>query len=206
VVLVLPTLFVPALSSNESLYQLLVFGLSGPLLVLPGPIALTFALLRYRLYDIDILIRRTLIYGTLTALLAAIYFGAVVGAQAIGQALTGRRSLPAVVIVASTLLIAALFTPLRRRIQRTIDRRFYRRKYGAARTLNAFGATLRTETDLEQLTGHLVSVVQETMQPAHVSLWLRAPDKLAGVGSASVPRSIMPGAALYRSVSQEDAG
>ncbi len=141
------------------------------------PLGAGIAILRYRLYDIDIVIRRTLIYGSLTAILAAVYFGAVVAAQEIGQALTGVKSPPAVVIVATTLLIAALFNPLRHRIQATIDHRFYRRKYDAARTLAAFGTTLRTETDLDQLSEHLVTVIQETMQPAHVSLWLRQPER-----------------------------
>ncbi|HLZ25266.1 MAG TPA: hypothetical protein VKQ30_24360, partial [Ktedonobacterales bacterium] len=124
------------------------------------------------LWEMDRLINRTLVYGSLTAVLALVYFACVAGFQALAQALTGATSLPAFVIVASTLLIAALFNPLRRRIQRLIDRRFYRRKYDAAKTLAGFGATLRTETDLAHLTEHLVSVVTDTMQPAQVSLWL----------------------------------
>ncbi len=143
----------------------------GLLLVIP--ISIAIAVLRSQLWNIDIIIRRTLIYGSLTAILAAVYFALVIGAQAIVQALTGQRGQQPVFIVASTLLIAALFTPLRRRLQAFIDRRFYRRKYDAARTLSAFGATLRTETDLGELSEHLISVVQETMQPSHVSLWLR---------------------------------
>ncbi len=175
-VLALPTLFVPALGASDSLYQL-TFGLGKPVIQLFGPIALTFALLRYRLYDIDVLINRALVYGLLTGTLAAIYFGAVVAAQAVAQAITGVRSLPPIAVVASTLLIAALFTPLRRRIQAGIDRRFYRRKYDAARTLADFGATLRTETDLAALTGHLIIAVEETMRPARVSLWLRESER-----------------------------
>src|SRR5918997_456860 len=135
------------------------------------PIAVGFAVLKYRLYDIDIVINRTLVYGSLTVTLVALYFGGIVVLQRIFVTLTGQQSTLAV--VASTLLIAALFTPLRRRIQSFIDRRFYRRKYDARKTLEAFSATLRDETDLEALNNDLVGVVRETMQPAHVSLWLR---------------------------------
>ena len=135
------------------------------------PISIAVAVLRYRLYDIDILINRTLVYGALTAILAALYFGGIVVLQRIFVTLTGQQSTLAV--VASTLLIAALFTPLRRRIQSFIDRRFYRRKYDARKTLEAFSAQLRDETNLNALSEDLVGVVRETMQPAHVSLWLR---------------------------------
>jgi hypothetical protein len=137
------------------------------------PVSIGFAILRFRLWDIDLIINRALVYGSLTALLAAVYFACVLGAQAVIQALTGARTLPAYVIVASTLLIAALFTPLRLRIQGTIDQRFYRRKYDAVRTLAAFGASLRSEVELGGLSQHLIAVVEETMQPAQVSLWLR---------------------------------
>jgi hypothetical protein len=135
------------------------------------PIALGIAILRYRLYDIDILINRTLVYGTLTTLLVALYFGAIVLLQSVFVALTGEQSTLAV--VASTLLIAALFIPLRRRVQSFIDRRFYRKKYDARKTLEAFSAQLRNQTDPYALGDDLVGVVRETMQPAHVSLWLR---------------------------------
>jgi hypothetical protein len=136
------------------------------------PISVGIAIVRYRLYDIDVLINRTLVYGSLTATLVALYFGVIVVLQGIFVALTGQQSTLAV--VASTLLIAALFTPLRRRIQGFIDRRFYRSKYDAAKTLEAFSARLRNETDLDALSDDLVGVVRETMQPAHVSLWLHS--------------------------------
>jgi hypothetical protein len=134
------------------------------------PIAVGFAVLKYRLYDIDILINRALVYTPLTAMLIALYFAAIVLLQGAFVALTGEKSTLA--IVASTLAIAALFNPLRRGVQSFVDRRFYRSKYDAAKTLEAFSARLRDETDLEALGGELVGVVRETMQPAHVSLWL----------------------------------
>jgi hypothetical protein len=137
------------------------------------PIAMGVAILRYRLYDIDSLINRTLVYGSLTLLLAAVYFGGVTLTEAIFRTLTGQEEQPQLAIVVSTLVIAALFIPLRRRIQSFIDRHFYRRKYDAGKTLEAFSAKLREETDLDTLNNELVGVVRETMQPAHVSLWLR---------------------------------
>jgi hypothetical protein len=139
-------------------------------------VAVGVAILRYRLYDIDLLINRTLVYGSLTALLAATYFGGVTGAQAFFRTLTGQEEQPQIAVVASTLVIAALFNPLRRRIQAFVDRRFYRRKYDARKTLEDFSARLREETDLEALNNELVGIVRETMQPAHVSVWLRKPD------------------------------
>jgi len=141
------------------------------------PVAVGVAILRYRLYDIDRIINRTLVYGSLTVLLALLYFGGVTATQAILQALTGQEQLPQLAIVASTLVIAALFNPLRHRIQSFIDRRFYRRKYDARKTLEAFSAKLRDETDLAALNNDLVGVVRDTMQPAHVSMWLR-PDRV----------------------------
>jgi hypothetical protein len=135
------------------------------------PVCTYIAILRYNLYDIDVVINRTLVYGSLTAILVALYFGGIVVLQRVFVLLTGQQSTLAV--VASTLLIAALFTPLKRRIQGFIDRRFYRRKYDARKTLETFSAQLRNETDLEALSNDLVEVVRETMQPAHASLWLR---------------------------------
>ncbi len=183
----LPILF-PALSQPNSLY----FVVARPIYSIVWlwvPIWFGIALLRYHLWDVDVIIRRTLIYGSLTAILGAVYFGCVIGAQALAQALTGVASLPPVVIVASTLLIAALFTPLRRGIQAFIDRRFYRRKYDAAKTVAAFSATLRSEVDLNQLRDHLLAVVHETVQPEHASLWLN---------TAQTPRAPAPDAYLSR--------
>ena len=137
------------------------------------PIFTGVAIARYRLYDIDIVINRTLVYGALTAALVAVYFGGVATLQAIFRALTGQEQQPQLAIVVSTLAIAALFNPLRRRIQSFIDRRFYRSKYDARKTLESFSAKLRDETDLQALNNELVSVVRETMEPSHVSLWLR---------------------------------
>jgi hypothetical protein len=142
-------------------------------LVLAGlPVAVGIAVLRYRLYDIDVIINRTLVYGSLTVMLALIYFGGVATTQALFRALTGQEQQPQLAVVVSTLAIAVLFMPLRHRIQSFIDRRFYRRKYDARRTLEAFSAKLRNETDLDALSEDLVGVVRETMQPAHASLWL----------------------------------
>jgi hypothetical protein len=141
------------------------------------PISVTMAILRSHLWDIDIIIRRTLVYGTLTVILALLYFGLVVGLESLVRLLTGYGEESPVIIVASTLVIAALFQPVRRRIQAIIDRRFYRRKYDATKTVEAFGATLRNELDLSQLHEQLIMVVQDTMQPSHVSLWLRESDQ-----------------------------
>ena len=146
-------------------------GFFGSLLLIP--LSIGVAIVYDRLWDIDIVIRRTLVYGILTASLALVYFGSVAIAQAVFHALTDQEDLPQLTIVVSTLVIAALFSPLRRRIKSFIDRRFYRRKYDARKTLEAFSATLNRETDLDALSDDLVTVVKGTMQPTHVSLWLR---------------------------------
>src|SRR5215217_1049514 len=163
---------IPGLIETPLWFERVGFALNN--IVIPAiPIAIGIAILRYRLYDIDLLINRTLVYGSLTLMLALVYFGGVTATQAVFTALTGQEQQPQLAIVISTLVIAALFTPLRRRIQSFIDRRFYRRKYDAAKTLESFSAKLRDETDLNALNDDLVGVVRETMQPAHVSLWLR---------------------------------
>jgi hypothetical protein len=176
--LITQLLFAPdALSTNEtpplwvSLEQNITF------LSYAGiPIAVGFAILKYRLYDIDLIINRALVYGALTAMLVAVYVACVVSLQYGLRTLTGAESQLA--IVASTLAIAALFNPLRRRVQEFVDRRFYRRKYDAQKTLEAFSAKLREETDLDSLNGELITVVRETMQPEQVSLWL-CPDMVS---------------------------
>ncbi|HET9999533.1 MAG TPA: hypothetical protein VFQ36_01485 [Ktedonobacteraceae bacterium] len=162
---------IPSLHQS-SVLKTLVFGtiVYGFLLLIP--ISIAFSILRSRLYDIDVIINKALVYGLLTALLAAIYAGLIIGLESL-VGLFSRQGAQPLVVVVSTLAIAALFQPLRGRIQQIIDRRFYRRKYDAARTLEAFSTTLRHEVDLATLSEHLVAVVQETMQPAHVSLWLR---------------------------------
>ncbi len=155
----------------ESFFQLA----SGPLSSLGFlclPLSISVAILRSRLWDIDVIINRTLVYGSLTAILALVYFALIFGLQFLTRGLTGDAGDSPVVIVGSTLATAALFQPLRRRTQNIIDRRFYRQKYDAARALQAFSATLRQEVDLAYLCEQIAGVVQETVQPAHVSLWL----------------------------------
>lgn len=171
----------PALTSPRAILADLAgytLAYAGILLV---PICIAIAMLRHHLFDIDVIIRRTLIYGTLTAALALVYVVGVVALHAVVQALlgglAGQAQTTPLALVGSTLASVALFEPLRHHIQTFIDRRFYRRKYNAARTLDAFGASLRTETNLEDVQALVLSVVDETMQPEHVSLWLRAAKK-----------------------------
>ena len=159
--------------------RVLAFLIGTPLFfILPSllvPVAIAFSILRYRLWDIPIFVNRALVYGTLTATLAGTYIGIVVGLQLAFRAVTDQSNVVAVAI--STLVIAALFQPVRRQAQSFIDRRLYRRRYDAAQTLAAFSATARDEVDLERLTAELVTVVENTMQPAHVSLWLKQPER-----------------------------
>ncbi len=171
---------VPGLNAPDSPAQLLD-SVSGALLFLSIPVGVGIAILRYRLWDIDTIINKALVYGLLTALLAALYAGLVIGLESLADALSGGEASeqPAALVI-STLAIAALFLPLRRRLQALIDRRFYRRKYDAEKTLAAFSAALRSEVDLEQVRERLLAVVQETMQPSHISLWLRQPERRAG--------------------------
>jgi hypothetical protein len=173
--LYLPLVFFSTLAQlglTRSVYAFISIGFYSLALYL-FPLSIGIAVLRYRLWDVDILINRSLVYGTLTVSLALVYAGLVISLQSLVRLATGQALQSPVVIVASTLAIWALFQPLRRRIQRIIDRRFYRRKYDAAQTLAAFSATLRNEVDLDQLRADLEAVVQETMQPTLVSLWVR---------------------------------
>jgi hypothetical protein len=167
--------FLPKLIFPRSLFPLVFL----PVFICASllyPFTIGIAILRYRLWDIDLIINRTLVYGTLTVTLALVYFGLIISLQSFVHLVTGTISEQPLVIVASTLAIAALFQPLRRHIQRVIDRRFYRRKYDAARIVAAFSATLRHEVDLSQLREQLMMVIEETMQPTHVSLWVRPPE------------------------------
>ncbi|MGE5333867.1 MAG: hypothetical protein ACM3N4_04140 [Nitrososphaerota archaeon] len=167
---VTPVIFPTAQALSYSIPSLLAASYGVMLLV---PLSLAIAILRHRLYDIDLLINRTLVYGSVTAILFAIYFVSVITVQALIDALTGIQQESPLAIVASTLLTAALFQPLRQRIQQGIDRRFYRRRYDAARTLERMASALRQEVDLQALSEHLLQVVRDTMQPTHASLWLR---------------------------------
>lgn len=165
---------VPAFNQPDSPYHLDRATMTMLFFILI-PLSIGIAILRYRLWDIDVLINRTLVYGTLTVILTVVYVGLVIGLQALLRGIISQDN--SVAIVISTLAIAALFQPLRHRLQKMIDRRFYRSKYDAAKIIEAFSATLRNELDLNQLSEQLVAVVQETMQPAHVSLWLRKPQQ-----------------------------
>jgi hypothetical protein len=181
-----PLALLPAVNQPDALFSLLFMPVNFLMIVaLAGSFGI--AILRYRLYDIDVIIRRTLIYGALSVILAALYFALVLGGQAIVRAVLGRGEQQPVLVVASTLLVAALFTPLRRFLQAAIDRRFYRHKYDAARTLAAFGATLRTETDLSAMRERLLEVVNETMQPALVALWLPASHQAPELAGGDAP-------------------
>jgi hypothetical protein len=161
----------PAVSpARFVLTDLLIYTVHN-LAFLAKPLAWTIAILRHRLWDIDVIINRALVYVSLSVALALIYFGGVALSQSVVRAAIGETS--NVAVAASTLAVAALFRPLRRQLQATVDRRFYRRKYDATRTLDAFGSTLRDETDLARIQATLLAAVQDTMQPAHASLWLR---------------------------------
>jgi len=162
-----------SLVGGDTPLTLLLLKMGFSLSFLLVPLSVGVAVLRSRLFDVDVLINRTLVYATLSATLAGVYFGGIVLLQRVFAGLTGQEKLPQIAIVASTLAIAALFDPLRRRIQYFIDRRFYRKKYDARKTLEGFSAKLRNETDLDALSEDLVATVRETVQPAHVSLWLR---------------------------------
>ncbi|HLX56256.1 MAG TPA: hypothetical protein VKR83_04460 [Ktedonobacteraceae bacterium] len=179
---------VPGLGAPDSWYQLLN-NLTTYLILAVFPLGLGIAILRYRLWDIDVLINRTLVYGTLSALLVGLYIGLILALQALVHVVTGSLSQQPLVIVVSTLVIAALFQPLRRRLQTIIDRRFYRRKYDAVKVMAAFSSTLRQEVDLDQLRQQLLAVVQETMQPVHISLWLRQPEPFRERNTRMLPGS-----------------
>jgi hypothetical protein len=172
-------LIFPVVASSDSLYEPASAAVNS-FLVLFIPLSFGFAMLRTRLWDIDVLINRTLVFGTLTASLALIYVGLVIGLQALLRGLISQDS--SVAIVLSTLAIYVLFQPLRQGIQRLIDRRFYRSKYDAAKIVAAFSSTLRQEVGLDQLREHLLTVVQETMQPASLSLWIRPVKQQASRG------------------------
>jgi hypothetical protein len=171
-VLITGQVFLPPALQQSTVITTLVAGTLIYAFLLLIPISIAVAILRSRLYDIDVIINKALVYGLLTALLAAVYAGLVLGLQAVLGGLFHQTS--TIALVASTLATYALFQPFRRRIQAIIDRRFYRRKYDAARTVAAFNATLRNEVDLTQLSEHLLAVVDETMQPSHISLWIRS--------------------------------
>ena len=189
---VIAVVFPPEEPRESRVYALLVAEPVVVLLLVVLPLSFAISILRYRLWDIDVLVNRALVYGVLTGTLVGTYIGIVVGLQAAFRAVTDQGGEVAIVI--STLTIAALFQPLRRRIQALIDRRFYRRRYDAAQALAAFSATIRDEVNLERLSDALMSVVEETMEPAHVSLWLRRVSGSTGQVSSENPRpsNVMP--------------
>ena len=172
----LPFLVVGPRLAEVSPLVLLLIQFFNPFITTLIPLSVGVAMLRSGLFDIDTAINRALVYGTLTVTLALVYLGGVAATQTVFRLLTGQDQQPQLAVVASTLVIAALFNPLRRRVQDLVDRRFYRSKYDARETLAAFGSRLREETDLDRLGGDLVGVVRETMQPEHASLWLRETD------------------------------
>jgi hypothetical protein len=173
--------YVPGLVLSPEGTADVISNLLLPLGLIGFPIAITVAILRYRLWDINVIIRKTAVYAILTALLALVYFGLIILLQSIFETVSGEQS--PITIVVSTLVIAALFAPLRRRVQDFIDRRFYRRKYDAEQTLAAFGQFVRDETDMEALTAELLRVTQETMQPEQVSIWLKKAVRVRGISA-----------------------
>ena len=175
--LIIGSLFLPPELLNSSGAGVLLPTTVTDGLLLFIPISIAIAILRSRLYDIDTIINKALVYGGLSGILGALYAGLIIGLESLAGFITRQSSANPLVLVISTLAIFALFQPLRRRIQRIIDRRFYRRKYDAAKVVAAFSATLRNEVDLDQLRAQLLEVVQETMQPSHVSLWVRHPSR-----------------------------
>ena len=165
------TFLIPSYLNSNAFGGFIITFIIWPAALLLIPISIGFSILRYRLYDIDLLINRTLVYGSLSAILVLVYVGLIFALQYLLRGIISQDN--GVSIVVSTLAIAALFQSLRHRIQAIIDRRFYRRKYDAAKVVEKFSATLRNEVDLSQLSEHLLNVVQDTMQPTHASLWLR---------------------------------
>lgn len=176
--------FFPDKTVQSPVFQTLVVNTLSDGFLLLIPISIAIAVLRSRLYDIDTIINRTLVYGLLTGILAAVYVGLIIGLASLAGAISGQASQP-VALVISTLAIYVLFQPLRKRLQAIIDRRFYRKKYDAARALADFSATLRGEVNLNELRDHLLSIVEETMQPAHISLWLWTPEQREGTGQTN---------------------
>jgi hypothetical protein len=173
-------------SLGETVYPPLCY-LAYQLVLLLVPVTFFIAIQRYRLYEIDTLINRALVYGSLTVILALVYAAGVIGLQALVGGLTGTTSQDGspLAIVATTLLIAALFRPLRTRLQATVDRRFYRSKYDAAKTIATFESALRREVELAAVRDHLLAAVEETMLPAHASLWLREPERPSSLSTSA---------------------
>jgi hypothetical protein len=191
---------IPSLD-NTILYNE-VWTLIFPIALLLIPLSIGFSILSYRLYDIDVLINRTLVYGSLTVLLALVYVGLIFALQYLLRGIINQNN--DVAIVVSTLAIAALFQPLRHRLQKIVDRRFYRSKYDAAKIIEAFSATLRNEVDLSQLSEHLIAVVQETMQPAHVSLWVLQSSR-TDTSSLQISKPLPEAAGVDEEIAEHDA-